>query len=212
MDKFIVRSPRNESSVLPITKPRKRLTQSTIESLPGVVVIEDIKRLRNILRAKNQKEEILLQSLKELNRKIPSRSVLKSTKIGHTVNRLTKHSESEVAQKATLLIKKWKNYFQAKLDQPLLEVRSDCKTEELRNTARKHLATALQSSASDTLVKSIEQEAYHQHKRLVGASYRRTVRKIVFALKHQSDVRERIVNRSLDISELITKYMDSRIS
>lgn len=46
------------------------------------MVIEDIKRLRNILRAKNQKEEILLQSLKELNRKIPSRSVLKSTKIG----------------------------------------------------------------------------------------------------------------------------------
>ena len=64
------------------------------------------------------------------------------------MNRLTKHTDGEIAGKARSLIKKWKEYFEAKLDRPLLEVRSDHKTEELRSVARKHLAASLQCQVS----------------------------------------------------------------
>jgi len=47
-----------------------------------VVVIEDIAKLNQLLRVSNQEPVTLLSCLERLSQKVPSREILRSTKIG----------------------------------------------------------------------------------------------------------------------------------
>ena len=51
----------------------------------GVVVIEDVIKINGLLRVADQDPAVLHQSLEQLSKKIPSRDVLKSSKIGETL-------------------------------------------------------------------------------------------------------------------------------
>ena len=46
----------------------------------GVVVIEDIAQLNQLLRVPNQEPDVLLKSLQQLSQKLPSREILKQQK------------------------------------------------------------------------------------------------------------------------------------
>ncbi|XP_041064881.1 transcription elongation factor A N-terminal and central domain-containing protein 2 [Carcharodon carcharias] len=202
MERFLVKGNAGASAV-----PRPKVyRQVTLESLKRVVVIEDIKRYKSILELPNQTKENLIEALLELKKKIPSQEVLCSTKIGHTVNKMRKNSDPEVADLAQVIYTTWKTFIKENRNKPSIEVRCDSKTESLRSNARRLLTEALELKHDDPLTENIEREIFHHCSRLINISYRRTVRALVFTLKHKPEVREQVKSYRLPVKQLIENH------
>ncbi|XP_060082555.1 transcription elongation factor A N-terminal and central domain-containing protein 2-like [Ylistrum balloti] len=202
MDKFVTKKPRETQTKLR-KAPTKQYKQSTIESLKGVVVIEDIHRLQAKLRLSSTTHDEMVQCLRELGKKIPPRNVMKDTKIGKDVNKLRQHEDSNVRREAKKVYIKWKSHFEDFQDRQQIEVKCDAKTERLRSSGQRLLLESLGVKEDSNLPEVIERDTFHFFKRLVNNNYRRTIRNIVFTLKHQEDVRTQVLSGEMSVEKLI---------
>ncbi|XP_072919464.1 transcription elongation factor A N-terminal and central domain-containing protein 2 [Hemitrygon akajei] len=202
MDRFVVRG----CAASPAQPQPKVYRQTTLESLKRVVVIEDIKRCKSILELPNQTKENLIEALLELKKKIPSQEVLVSTKIGHTVNRMRKNSDPEVAELAKVIFKTWRDFIKENKNKSSIEVRCDSKTESLRSNARKMFTEVLELEKDHPLIENLEREVFHQCSRLINISYRRTIRALIFTLKHKPEIREQVKTYKFPVKQLVENH------
>ena len=56
------------------------------------------------------------------------------------------------------------------------------------------------------LAEAIEREVFHQHKRILSSGYKRTMRNLVFTLRHQTDIREKVLNKQIEITDFVKDY------
>ncbi|NWI19173.1 TEAN2 protein, partial [Crypturellus soui] len=205
MDRFVVRVPRAPGCPRGAAAPTAS-RQVTLESLKAMVVVEDIKRWKSVLELPGQPRENLLEALQELKKKIPSKEVLLSTKIGHTVNKMRKHPDQDVASLAKGVYTEWRTFIKDHSNKPSIEVRSDSKTEAFRKNARKLLCKALDLEIDHPLAENIEREAFHLCSRLTGAPYRRTVRALVFSLTHKPETRAHVKTGVLPVPAFVQSH------
>ncbi|EDO32756.1 predicted protein [Nematostella vectensis] len=202
MDKFIVRRSREPRPERIREKSPPKTKQVTIESLPKVVVVEDVKRLKLQLESDLSTPEDILSALQELKAKTPSKAVLLSTQIGHTINSLRKHTCQDVCQLAKEIFRKWKHFIvEEEKEKPAIDVKCDLKTETMRNKAREFLVKALQDEEGK-LSEQIERTVFFNSNRKIDNFYRRKMRTIIFTLKHKEQIRTNVLNGKMKIEQL----------
>ena len=110
MDKFLIRTPRSNPAVLREQKQGPQKVQSSLHSLKGVVVVEDLVRAKKLLNEEDVEEERKVRVLRQLGEKRPSTELLASTGIGRTVRKLSREGEGEVRRAASKVYQTWRKF------------------------------------------------------------------------------------------------------
>jgi len=184
-----------------------KLMQATLSSLKGVVIVEDFQRHKNVLENSGESKEVILTTLSYLNKKKPCKEVISSIGIGQTLKKLQEHSDEEIVAAVKNLCKYWELEGEIKI-QPTVEVRYDNLTRHIRRNALRLFTEALGGKEEDEkLADILEKEIFHQNKRLISKSYRKTVRKIVFTLRHKENEKIALKSGKVTQVEFVKKYI-----
>ncbi|KAH3749058.1 transcription elongation factor A N-terminal and central domain-containing protein 2-like [Dreissena polymorpha] len=204
MDRFVIKNPSpSTASGSMNTSGKPKLKQATIESLKGVVVIDDVLRHKSRLQLATSSKEEKLNSLEQLGKKIPPRHVMMDTKIGKVINKLRKSEDADIRRAAKKVYVKWKTHFVDHIERPMIEVKCDLKTETTRTKARNLLCNALKVENGSELAQAIERETFHEHKRLISNAYKRTIRNLMFVLTNQADIRTKVLAGEITVTDFV---------
>ena len=122
MDKFVLKNPRNLQEKRNKSPKKKLLRQSTLQSLAGVVVIEEFEQYKITLESDQASQEKKLTVLNKLLDKNPSKDVLIKVGIGKTVRSLRKIGDptdrkiKEVQKLSDKVYKKWRSELERKVE------------------------------------------------------------------------------------------------
>ena len=186
-------------------RKRPKLKQASLFSLRGVVVVEELQRQKKQLQDKNlslhKKEEILLQ----LAAKKPSTKLIIETGIGRTVRRLSK--ESEAAKKVYNLWRSEVEKRESLKERGPIDVTCDADTNAWRSRAKRLIRDA--GVTDPQVLTELEKHLFDATGHLINTAYRRTVRRMVFACKHQADLREKLAASSSARKEFVATSVTS---
>ena len=122
MDKFVLKNPRNLQEKRNKSPKKKLLRQSTLQSLAGVVVIEEFEQYKITLESDQASQEKKLTVLNKLLDKNPSKDVLIKVGIGKTVRSLRKIGDptdkkiKEIQKLSDKVYKKWRSELERKVE------------------------------------------------------------------------------------------------
>jgi len=216
MDKYLVKTLR-EAPKSAISAPAvKPIRQSTLHSLPGVVVLEEIEEANEILQSEHVGEEKKIDILKGLRKKRPAKEILVRVGIGRTVRKLSKleSASSLLRELSGQVYKAWREHIEETVERgnKSVQVQSDTETDRLRTAATKFVCHSLYSEKQKLtpkqkyLVESIEKEVFVRSNKLVNKNYRQLSRKIVFALQHKTEFREAVISGQVSVKQLVAGY------
>ena len=118
----------------------------------------------------NLNTQSIKNALQELKNVTPSKEILLATKIGHKVNALRQHEDETVKKLARQILKDWKKFYRDQRQRPVIEVRSDARSEMLRMKARKLIADSMEKNVSEFFCKKIARLIEHEYIRLTTPS------------------------------------------
>lgn len=216
MDRFVVKTPRTNQKA-PLANIQNRETkQSTLHSLAGVVVVEDIEKANCVLKSDSETCDRKIEILKTLKGKRPAKEVIIKVGIGKTIRKLSKEDSvnSELRELALEVYENWKQHLERKveLSHNKPQVQSDKETNRLRSASLKFISGALQGSNSTLfpkqrkLAERLEKEILSSSRGLVNAPYRQLSRKLIFALKHKEGLKKSLIDGEIDVKQLVAKY------
>ncbi|XP_035207545.1 transcription elongation factor A N-terminal and central domain-containing protein 2-like isoform X1 [Stegodyphus dumicola] len=183
-----------------------KLKQATLSSLKGVVVVEDFLRHKNVLESEDETEDVILKSLSYLKMKKPAKEVLSSTGIGVVVKALENHTSEKISNEAKNLSKLWVLDGECKR-QPTVKVRYDNLTRHIRRTSVKFFLKELgENEKNEKIADILEREIFNQSNRLISKSYKKTVRKIIFVLRHDAAENAALKNGKVTPVSFAIKY------
>ena len=123
MDKFVVKQKRNLQPQQTGSSKKKSLTQSTLQSCAGVVVIEEFEKAKAILESGTESIDKKLKVLNKLLVKNPSKEVLIRVGIGKTVRQLRKGLEEcedgdilKLKKLSDKVYRKWRTELERKVE------------------------------------------------------------------------------------------------
>ena len=180
MDAFVVRTKRNSPNVNQSSIKTPKGRQRTLFNLKGVVVLEDLESAVEKLNNLEIEKEEKLKILKKLSAKQPSTQIIISTGIGKTIKKLTKSSDSELANAAQLVKSNWKSLVERRVELSLgnkTEVATDLETQTIREKARALFFKSYREVKLETL-QNLEKKFFSHFKPCIGVRYRRAIRKV----------------------------------
>lgn len=155
--------------------------QRTLNSLRGVVVLEDIEAFVTKLESSEVGSDEKVKILKKLLKKQPSTEIITDSGIGKVVKKLMlKEQDPEIAKAARQVKIRWQNLIERRVDlkngeKP--EVISDLETRTTRNKALKFFKGKYKEIPEQTLV-NLEKALFNHFRPVIGGKYRRSARKI----------------------------------
>lgn len=222
MDKFVIRNPRNLQPNKESDSERKHLKQTTLQSLAGVVVLEELEKAKTVLESEEESVDRKIDVLNSLKNKKPSKEVLVKVGIGRTVKKLGKdpnESAEENPNQVKLrklsykIYKAWKAELERKVElkRHKVTVKCDKETERLRKAAVAFIIASIEGNDTENkpehrkISENIEREIFSRSRCLVNSQYRKLSRRIVFGLKDK-ELCSKILSSALPIADLVKSY------